>query len=253
MRGEADGYRSYDLETRKSPTFPPTLRPPWSIRPPMPIIASMIAYRWLRANNPLGIARPERFDPFWVVTKHAHIQAVSRQNELFHNADRPTTLTIEGGRGARPQDHRRAQPGALAGADGCARSSEIPRADAGLVHAGQSRKVRGRGCARSRAPPCERMLAQGGACDFVADVALGYPLHVIMEILGVPGKGRAAHAQADAGAVRSAGSRHGADQGALTRGTVRRDDAGGGGRFRRLFRGDHRGPPRATRATISPP
>jgi hypothetical protein len=25
------------------------------------------AYRWLRANNPLGIARPERFDPFWVV------------------------------------------------------------------------------------------------------------------------------------------------------------------------------------------
>jgi len=45
------------------------------------------SYRWLRANNPLGIARPEGFDPFWVVTKHAHIQAISRQNELFHNAD----------------------------------------------------------------------------------------------------------------------------------------------------------------------
>ena len=27
-----------------------------------------------------------------------------------------------------------------------------------------------------------------GACDFVADIALGYPLHVIMEILGVPEK-----------------------------------------------------------------
>src|SRR5437868_15095782 len=52
------------------------------------------AYRWLRANNPLGIARPEeQFDPFWVVTKHAHIQSVSRQSELFHNADRPTTLS----------------------------------------------------------------------------------------------------------------------------------------------------------------
>ena len=23
------------------------------------------SYRWLRANNPLGIARPEKFDPFW--------------------------------------------------------------------------------------------------------------------------------------------------------------------------------------------
>jgi hypothetical protein len=31
-----------------------------------------------------------------------------------------------------------------------------------------------------------RMLEKGGRCDFVADVALGYPLHVIMEILGVP-------------------------------------------------------------------
>jgi cytochrome P450 len=30
------------------------------------------------------------------------------------------------------------------------------------------------------------MLEKGGPCDFVADVALGYPLHVIMEILGVP-------------------------------------------------------------------
>ena len=28
-----------------------------------------------------------------MVTKHADILAVSRQNELFHNADRPTTLT----------------------------------------------------------------------------------------------------------------------------------------------------------------
>ena len=45
------------------------------------------SYRWLRANNPLGIARPEGFDPFWVVTRHAHIQAISRQNELFHNAE----------------------------------------------------------------------------------------------------------------------------------------------------------------------
>jgi cytochrome P450 len=30
------------------------------------------------------------------------------------------------------------------------------------------------------------MIAKDGRCDFVADVALGYPLRVIMEILGVP-------------------------------------------------------------------
>jgi cytochrome P450 len=30
------------------------------------------------------------------------------------------------------------------------------------------------------------MHAKGGECDFVADVALHYPLHVVMDILGVP-------------------------------------------------------------------
>src|SRR5258708_26387522 len=55
------------------------------------------SYRWLRANNPLGVARTEKFDPFWVVTKHAHIQAISRQNDLFHNADNATVLTARAG------------------------------------------------------------------------------------------------------------------------------------------------------------
>jgi len=32
----------------------------------------------------------------------------------------------------------------------------------------------------------ENMLEKGGECEFVADVALHFPLHVIMEILGVP-------------------------------------------------------------------
>ena len=32
----------------------------------------------------------------------------------------------------------------------------------------------------------DKMAAQGGECDFVSEVALHYPLHVIMEIMGVP-------------------------------------------------------------------
>jgi cytochrome P450 len=32
----------------------------------------------------------------------------------------------------------------------------------------------------------DRMRDMGGHCDFVADVSLGYPLRVIMEILGIP-------------------------------------------------------------------
>jgi cytochrome P450 len=42
---------------------------------------------------PFAQAQPEGFDPFWVVTKHADILEVERQNELFHNGDRATVVT----------------------------------------------------------------------------------------------------------------------------------------------------------------
>lgn len=142
-------------------------------------------YRWLRANNPLGIARPEKFDPFWVVTKHAHIQAVSRQNELFHNADRPTTLTNQ----ALEERVRK-----ITGGPNLVRSlvqmdaPDHPKYRAltqGWFMPANLGKFEGRVREIARAT-VQRMLDRGGACDFVDDVALGYPLHVIMEILGVP-------------------------------------------------------------------
>ena len=143
------------------------------------------AYRWLRANNPLGIARPADFDPFWVVTKHAHIQTVSRQNDLFHNADRPTTLT------AKAVEERVRK---ITGGPNLVRSlvqmdaPDHPKYRA-LTQAwflpGSLRKQEEQVRAIAR-NAVEKMKAHGGRCDFVADVALGYPLHVIMEILGVP-------------------------------------------------------------------
>ena len=159
------------------------------------------AYRWLRANNPLGIARPEGYDPFWVVTKHADILNVSRQNDLFHNADRPTTLTTKQLEERARKTHRQAQPGALAGADGRAGSSKIPRADAGLVHAGEPDQVRGAG-SQHREAAVEKMLALRRPLRFRhrRRAWLSPARHH-----GNPrraGERRAAHAEADAGAVR---------------------------------------------------
>ena len=51
------------------------------------------ALTWLRREMPVGLAEVEGYDPFWVVTKHADILTVERQNDLFHNSDRATTLT----------------------------------------------------------------------------------------------------------------------------------------------------------------
>ena len=143
------------------------------------------SYRWLRANNPLGVARPENFDPFWVVTKHAHIQAISRQNELFHNADRPTTLTPR-----RVEERIRKITGgpnlvrSLVQMDAPDHPKYRALTQGWFMPANLGKfEARVRDIARGTVA---RMLEKGGRCDFVADVALGYPLHVIMEILGVP-------------------------------------------------------------------
>ena len=38
------------------------------------------AFAQLRRESPLDVAQPEGFDPFWVVTRHADILEVERQN-----------------------------------------------------------------------------------------------------------------------------------------------------------------------------
>ena len=144
------------------------------------------AFRWLRANNPLGRAEVEDFDPFWVVTKHADILEISRNNDLFHNGDLPTTLT------PRSIDQKiRAMTG---GSPHLVRS--LVQMDAPdhpkyrimtqawfLPQNIRKLEDRIRQIARAHV---DRMADLGGECDFVADVALTFPLRVIMEILGVP-------------------------------------------------------------------
>ena len=143
------------------------------------------SYRWLRANNPLGTARTEKFDPFWVVTKHAHIQAISRQNELFHNADLSTILTARAG----IERIREITGGpnlvrSLVQMDAPDHPKYRALTQGWFMPANLGKfEARVRDIARHTVA---RMIEKGGQCDFVADVALGYPLHVIMEILGVP-------------------------------------------------------------------
>ncbi len=144
------------------------------------------SYAWLRANNPLGVAQPAGYDPFWVVTRHGDILEISRQNDLFHSGDRATTITNKAA-----GDHIRKLTG---GSPHLVRS--LVQMDApdhakyrALTQAWfMPRNIGGldqriRNIARASV---ERMAAKGSECDFVREVALHYPLHVVMEILGVP-------------------------------------------------------------------
>jgi cytochrome P450 len=143
-------------------------------------------YAWLRANNPLGWAEIEGFDPFWVVTKHADILEVSRQNDLFHNSGRQEVLTDRA-----TDRHIREITG---GSPHLVRSlvqmdaPDHPQYRAltqSWFMAASLRRIEARIRAIAR-DAVDKMAACGDACDFVAQIALHYPLHVVMEILGVP-------------------------------------------------------------------
>lgn len=144
------------------------------------------AYTWLRANQPLGIAQIKGYTPFRVVTRHADILEISRQNDLFHSGDRAATLTdivnddrVRGMTGGSPHLIR-----SLVQMD----APDHPKYRA-LTQAWfmppNIKKLEERIRTIARAS-VDKMLASGGKCDFVSDVALHYPLHVVMEILGVP-------------------------------------------------------------------
>ncbi|PWR17988.1 cytochrome P450 [Zavarzinia compransoris] len=145
------------------------------------------AYGWLRRNMPLAVAEPEGFDPFWVVTRHADLLEVSRQNALFHNGDRPTTIVNREG----DQFVRRLTGGSphlvrsLVQMD----APDHPKYRAltqSWFMPQNLRKIEDRVRAIAKSA-VDRFLSRGsGTCDFVADVALGFPLHVVMDILGVP-------------------------------------------------------------------
>ncbi len=142
-------------------------------------------YRWLRANNPLGVARVEGVDPFWVVTKHADILEISRNNALFLNEARATTLMTR-------TDVERAY--AITGTPHYVRS---------LVQMDEPDHMKYRLLTQAWFMPAnvrkreqdvhalakaavDQFVALPGQCDFVKDVALHYPLRVVMNILGVP-------------------------------------------------------------------
>lgn len=144
------------------------------------------AFTWLRREAPLSVVQPRGHRPFWAVTRHADIQDVERRNDTFHNGDTFTTLTtIEGGEAVMKM---------TGGSPHLVRSLvqmdnpdhfNYRRLTQSWFLPQNLRKLedRIRQIAREFV---DRMAAHGERCDFARDVAFLYPLHVIMEVIGVP-------------------------------------------------------------------
>ena len=141
-------------------------------------------FAWLRENEPVRRMAPNGFDPYWSVTRHADIKAIEGKKRLFINDPRP----ILGGRmlDAFVQQlfGRRHLVRSLVTMDDPDHTSY--RALTQTWFRGENlRRLTGR-IEQLAAHYVDRLAGLGGECDFVRDVAIWYPLRVIMSILGVP-------------------------------------------------------------------
>jgi cytochrome P450 len=138
----------------------------------------------LRANNPVAWVDNRPYRPFWAITKHADIMAIERNNDLFLSEPRPLLSTaaaddlakeqLEAGTGLRTLIHMD---------DPHHRKVRKIGADWFRPKAMRDLQVRVDELARRYV---DKMADIGPECDFVTDVAVDFPLYVIMSLLGLP-------------------------------------------------------------------
>src|SRR5689334_21744075 len=138
----------------------------------------------LRAENPVAWVDSEPYRPFWAITKHADIMAIERANDLFLSEPRPLLSTaaaddaakaqLEAGMGLRTLIHMD---------DSHHRKVRAIGADWFRPKAMRTLKVRVDELAKRYV---DQMRDIGPECDFVTDIAVQFPLYVIMSLLGLP-------------------------------------------------------------------
>ena len=140
-----------------------------------------VIYTDMRKNDPVSLIETDEYKPFWAVSKHADIIEVERQHEKFLNTQNSVLIRRkdEEIRAANPVQMR-----TLINMDGV-EHAEFRRLTQDWFLP-QNLKTLEAKVTQIAETFVDRMLATGGECDFVSDVAIWYPLRVIMMILGVP-------------------------------------------------------------------
>ena len=133
----------------------------------------------IRHESPILKVAVDGFPEFWAITTHSDVMEVERNPEVFTNAPLPV-LT--------PASHVDAAAEApvktLIQMDG-----DQHKAHRNIVNdwfKPANVKTLQERIDRLAARSVDQMAAAGGQCDFVNDVAVHFPLHVILAILGLP-------------------------------------------------------------------
>jgi cytochrome P450 len=137
------------------------------------------ALRHLREHAPVSWVDVPGYAPFWAITKHADIMEIERANDVFTNSPRPVLVTKEG-------DEQQAAVGIKT----LIHMDDPQHRDFRAIGANWFRPKAMRAL-QDRADELakqfvDKMAAEGPECDFVQQVAVNYPLYMIMTLLGVP-------------------------------------------------------------------
>ncbi|MCY3883875.1 MAG: cytochrome P450 [Gammaproteobacteria bacterium] len=141
-------------------------------------------FQWLRIHDPIRKIEPQGYDPFWSLTRFEDILNVEQDKETFINDPRPILapklleVLIE----------------QMVGRRHLVRSLITMDAPDHLQYRAVAQPWFMRGNLRKIEDTVNRLAVMyvnrlqelGGECDFVKDIAIWYPIRVIMSILGVP-------------------------------------------------------------------
>jgi cytochrome P450 len=143
----------------------------------------------LREHDPVHWCEPRDFRPFWAVTRHAELMAVELNAKNFINGPRQFLVTTA------DEAMMQAQTGSSNFArDLVTMDNPEHKAYRALTAdwftAKSVQNLIGK-IDELAGETIDRMIAMGGSCDFVRDIAAWFPLRIIMLVLGVPAKDEA--------------------------------------------------------------
>ncbi len=142
----------------------------------------------LREEAPVALVKPDDeglFDPFWLITRYDDVMRISKDNKTFLNNPRPVVFSFK-----QAIEFSRAATGSNMLVDSLVVFDapihpKYRRLTQDWFMPRNLAKIEGeiRGIAERAV---DKMLEEGPEIDFVKTVSGPYPLHVVMQILGVP-------------------------------------------------------------------
>lgn len=139
---------------------------------------------WLRQHDPVRLLKPEGYEPFYAITKHADVMTIERDKEGFINDPRPTLAPEAIVAAIEMLVGRRHLVRSLVQMD------DPDHMKYRMLTAGfftRQKLMEMKPIVEQLAKHyVDRMAQFDGECDFVRDVAIWYPLRVVMNVLGVP-------------------------------------------------------------------